>query len=93
MNESARKEWLLLLAEQAPALRAAGVLSVSIDGAAATFLPAEAAIAMAAAPTADDQRPREPTGDLTDPLNDPATFGGTLPGYVRERDPMLEVDA
>lgn len=69
---------LTAIAKHAPALRAAGVLQVSIDGQlGAVLAPAE--------PLPSSVPPPRPRPVHTDPLQDPDTFpGGRVPGYKRE---------
>lgn len=65
-------EWLAMVAEHAAALRGAGVLEMRLpDGGVIRFAPQ-------AEPEA---RAKSQPRDLLNPLDDPATFGGRLPGY------------
>lgn len=69
-------EWLRLVAESAPALRAAGVTRLKLAGCEIEISPSEPAVVRI--------EREEPT--YGDPLDDPATFGlsaGRLPGYPR----------
>jgi hypothetical protein len=65
-------ELLTLIEERAHGLRVAGVLTFEIEGASVTLAP------YAGEPATASQAPQP---DLSDPLNDPTTFGGVLPGY------------
>lgn len=64
---------------KAPDLRAAGVLHVQLDGLAFALAPQEQPVVE---DDDDDKRPTEQ--DVMDPLDDPATFGGPVPGYRRQ---------
>ena len=64
-----------MLTRRAPALRAAGILEVSIS--ALGDLDAKLAPAAPEPRPADDEDARSPV--ITDPLKDPATFGGFMP--------------
>lgn len=70
--------------------RAPGLLSVGVrelvlpDG---LTLRLETPLAMTPVSVPKDLgQPAPVAADLTDPLNDPATFGGQLPGYARLAD-------
>lgn len=78
---------LALIEQRAPGLRAAGVRSLVIDGVTIRLLPASAWAEPppSATPSALGS---EPGKDLTNPLEDPDTFGGALPGF--DVDPTLE---
>lgn len=66
--------WLTAVVEFAPRLRAAGVRNVTLpDGGTISLAPPDAPPSPAPSPA--------PAPELFDPLNDPATFGGKLPGY------------
>ena len=71
-------EWLRLLAEKAPALRAAGVLHLELEGMTVDLARAE--------PEATKAEPFEPDRDEMDPLLDPATYGWRerVPGFRRQ---------
>lgn len=70
-------EWLDLLIDRAPALRASGVLEVELDGCAVKLAPH----------VADEHGEEAGEGAWSpDPLKDPATFGGVLPGFDRLRE-------
>lgn len=75
---------LALIEQRAPGLRAAGVRSVALDGMTirltAADPPAGVLLPSALGP--------EPGRDLTNPLEDPDTYGGALPGF--DADPTLE---
>lgn len=73
-------ELLDLILARAPALIAAGITSVSIDGLSATLArPAPAA-------PAHVDRPKPPRGHI-DPMRDPSTYpGGKVPGFTRDED-------
>ncbi len=66
-------EWLRLIVANAEALRSAGVRRVKLSG-------AEFEIA---APEPQVVRIDAEETDYGDPLDDPATFGGKLPGFPR----------
>jgi hypothetical protein len=69
-------EFVALLEQHAPRLRDAGVLSIQVDGAGATFAPAPP-------PKVDLQAAAQPA--TSDPLDDPALYqGGAVPGYELE---------
>ena len=73
------KDWIALIESKADALRRVGVskFELSGDGCRVELHPADP-------PTVGGDKAREETEvDGMDPLNDPATFGGNLPGYVR----------
>jgi hypothetical protein len=71
-------DWIALLLRHAKELREVGVLSIRIDGAAATFAPPLPAPSEATAAAPDDP----------DPLNNPALYpDGRVPGYTLEPDP------
>lgn len=70
-------EWLALIEARAPALRAAGVRSLALPGGGAVTLDA----GPPAAPVTEPVAYVEPELDLTNPLDDAATFGGVLPGF------------
>ena len=67
-----------LVLERAPKLRAAGVLSVAIDGLSVTLAPPE--------PPPDMGSPEDEPSEV-DVLSDPATYGrrSGVPGRKRER--------
>ena len=68
-------EWIELLEAHAPKLRAAGVLALSVDGAAAQLAPAPPP------PPSKEELAQQPTD--SDPLNDSALYpSGIVPGYV-----------
>lgn len=68
-------ELLTLIEARAPGLRAAGVLGFEVEGAKVQLAPYAGDAATSVQSTAAEP---EPTAD---PLDDPATFGGVLPGY------------
>jgi len=71
-------DWVCLIIERAAELRAAGVQSISVDGASVILLPADTGLLVASGavpPAPIDQPP-------LNPLDDPETFGGVLPGYT-----------
>jgi hypothetical protein len=73
---------LAMIREQAPSLRAAGVLELELDGWSVKLAPP---VPSQAADAADS--PSAPMPDL-DPLNDPATWGmpaGTRPPGFKDR--------
>ena len=70
-------QWVSLICDRAADLRAAGVQSISIDGATVTLY--ESMPALAAAP--GKLPPGPPEKPALSPLDDPETFGGILPGY------------
>ena len=69
---------LTLIAERGPALRAAGVRSFTIDGFSVELGPAE--------PAQAEQDDNPPAPVITDPLDDPDTFGGFMPRTRPDRD-------
>jgi hypothetical protein len=70
--------WIDLLVRNADALRAAGVLRLSVDGASAILAPREPP------PAPADEAKHDDTGD---PLTNPALYpSGVVPGYQREDD-------
>ena len=74
------REWIALVLEQATALRAAGVLSISIDGRSVTFAE------LPFVPAKDDSKPDEQEPDNVDPFHDPASYpGGIVPGFHIEK--------
>jgi hypothetical protein len=71
------QEWVGLIVERAGELRAAGVQSISVDGASVTLLPSDGGL------VATGKVPPGPVDEpLLHPLDDPETFGGVLPGYT-----------
>lgn len=70
------------LDEKARGLREAGVSSVQWRNEMASF---EVTFSPAEPPTVIVKADRDPEGTL-DPLNDPDTFGGMVPGFRRNRD-------
>lgn len=68
-------EILDLLAEKAPAVRDAGVTAFEVEGVRVELAPARRETASA---VAEEQQP-----EIGDPLADPDTFGGALPGFPR----------
>lgn len=74
------RQRLRVLAEQAPALIAAGVTSLRVGDFEATLAPPPAA--PAALP-----KSRVPARQHIDPLRDPSTYtGGRVPGFTRDED-------
>lgn len=71
-------EWLALIEARAPTLRAAGVRSLALPGGGAVTLEPGPPVL---APVAEPAAYVEPEPDLTNPLDDAATFGGVLPGF------------
>ena len=82
--------WLTLIEERAPRLRAAGVLTLQIDGCTLTLdaLPPTDPTPAVAMP---DKGYTEFTRDDSDPLNDPALYGlppgSRVPGFDVDPDP------
>jgi hypothetical protein len=75
------QEWLDLIESRAPGLRQAGVVSISLEGISVTFRHWD--IQPTSATSLSEQSRAAPTFDATDPLSDPATFGGgQVPGYA-----------
>lgn len=69
---------IALIIARAPALHAAGVTSLSIDGFAVTLTAPPAPVAALPEPPAATQH--------IDPMQDPATFpGGRIPGFTRPK--------
>lgn len=78
------EEWLDVIQARAPALRAAGILSVSVGGNAATFAPLGPQVADHL-PLERAEVPIEPTLDA---LHDPASYpDGIVPGFAIEKFP------
>lgn len=80
------QDWIALLVDKAPHLRAAGVMSISIDGDRVNVGLAPPYEPLEAKPAAgSDVRPAPPDDPQPEPepdaLDDPATFGGPVPGY------------
>lgn len=74
-------ELLDLLIARAPALHAAGVTSLSIDGLSATLAPPPPPLDLRGTVVPDDDLP---THDHRDALNDPSLYGrGRVPGFKR----------
>lgn len=73
MNITDASAWLDLVIARAAALRDAGILSISFEG-------AHVALAPPPPPPLDLETAPGPSVIL-DPMEDPATFGGVLPGY------------
>lgn len=72
-------EFVALLEQHAPRLREAGVLSIQVDGCAASFTPPPP-------PALDTKGDGQP--ETGDPLDNPALYsGGRVPGYALEGDP------
>ena len=86
------QEWLALLVAQGPALRAAGYSSIQIGDMSARLAPPYSEplqVAGQAVATVADvralQADPEPAAEV-DALDDPATYGGDVPGYERDED-------
>lgn len=74
-------ELLDLIIARAPALIAAGVTSLSIEGLSATLSRP------APAPAARADKPAPPPRRHIDPMRDPSTYpGGKIPGFTRDED-------
>lgn len=75
-------ELLRLITEHAPALRAAGIQHLSIDGAFSV------ALAAPDAPSGAVLADEPPAEEYSDPLLDPLTYGNRshVPGIQRDRD-------
>ena len=73
-------DWLTLIADRAPALRAAGVTELELDGARVLLAPH--------VPPPDKTAPtRQLPEESSDPLGDAATYaGGIVPGYRIQRE-------
>lgn len=69
-------DWLTLIEARAPGLRAAGVQSVTLEGATIKLAPYVGESVATGEVVVPVEEP-----DLTNPLDDPMTFGGILPGY------------
>lgn len=84
-------DWFTLIEDRAPRLRAAGVRSIELDGVTIELRPVSSwaepppGTVSTAPPSALESKPGK---DLTNPLEDPDTFGGELPGF--DVDPTLE---
>lgn len=74
---SATAALLDTIIEKAPQLRHAGVLRVQIEGLSFDLAPTEPAFG-----GHDDDRDKEEV-ETADPLDDPTTYGGVVPGYRR----------
>lgn len=73
-----------MIEQNAPGLRRAGVIAVSIDGDRVSFqLDSSPPQHESAGHPADPPTPAAGP-EISDPLDDPATFGGELPGYEFE---------
>ena len=80
MSTPAARVLIDLLIERAPALIAAGVTSLSIDGLSAT-------LAKPALPVGDLPKGTPVARQHTDPLRDASTYpGGRVPGFPRPED-------
>lgn len=75
MAPAQAEAWIDLIIARAPALRAAGVTSLAFDGGASILLLPEPP------PAVDLGPPPRIEDPILDAMNDPATFGGVLPGY------------
>lgn len=71
------EQWVSLICDRAADLRAAGVQSISIDGATVTLYEGMPVVAT----KAEKIPPGPPERPTLSPLDDPETFGGILPGY------------
>lgn len=87
LHEVTPQEWLALIAARAPDLRSAGVLSVEIDGTRASFrLAPDAPIPPVAEAPDQPAAIEQPTYQELNPLDDPDTFGGAVPGYEFDKE-------
>lgn len=78
------EQLLDLLIARAPALIAAGITSLSIDGLSAT-------LAKPAAVGAPAGKPQPIAKQHIDPMRDPSTYpGGKVPGFTRDEDRTFE---
>lgn len=66
--------WIDLIIARAPALREAGVSTITFEGGATLSLAPPP-------PPSLDLGPTRGEPIILDPMEDPATFGGVLPGY------------
>lgn len=79
--DSTVTRWIDLLISRSGELRNAGVLSIEIDGCAATFAPLPALVV----PVGDIDPPDE-SASGSDPLHDPASYpGGVVPGFAIQK--------
>lgn len=69
-------EWLRLITEHAKALREAGVTRLKLSGCELELSKEEPMVV----------RIESEERTFEDPLDDPATFGGRMPGFRRRRD-------
>ena len=67
-------DWIRLLRDNAKKLRAAGVTRIKFEGLEVDLAPPEPQMP-AAVPVSD--------ADISDALDDPATFGGSVPRFKR----------
>jgi hypothetical protein len=72
-------EWFSLLEQHALMLREVGVLEFELDGCRVTLAPTTSRPRVEF-PGMDDAAPHQSMGTLN-ALDDPDTFGGSLPGY------------
>lgn len=80
ISKSSAAELLDLLIARAPALIAAGITSVSIEGLSATLAPPPPV-----APPASKAKAQPVAKSHTNPMLDPSTYpGGRVPGFTRE---------
>jgi hypothetical protein len=76
-----------LLISKAPALHAAGITSLTLDGVAVTLTAPPAPPPPPRAKGKADEDPPPLAQGYADPLNDPSTYpGGRLPGFTRVRE-------
>lgn len=76
------EQWVTLIEQRAPALRTAGVVSISFDGCAVTLAPAAPTM-----PVGDTNTSQTDNDNGGDPLNNPALYpDGVVPGYVLRPD-------
>lgn len=78
-KELGPRAWLDLVIEKAPALRDAGVTCVHFDKVMIELAASDAPARVAATPESE-------VVDEIDPLLDPATYGGRVPGFRRPAD-------
>lgn len=76
-------DWLTLIEERAPGLRAAGVQSLSLEGVSIQLAPRDTPIERDL-PVGETSEP-----DESDPLNNPMLYpGGRIPGYQIDYDAL-----
>jgi len=77
-------DWIDIVLRRANELRAAGVLSIQVDGCGATLAAYD--------PRTEPVKTEAPEEEQVyrNPLHDPATYGGDVPGFTIT--PLVEID-